>query len=86
MLLHFIFVVKEEDLEYRKDEFEYVKDMAKFFQKWIQENFSKSYEIQCDEMKLQKSFKNWELLGIMRLSFMPVPENIWKTILKLSDK
>lgn len=50
MLLHFIFVVKEEDLEYRKDEFEYVKDMAKFFQKWIQENFSKSYEIQCDEM------------------------------------
>ena len=35
MLLHFIFVVKEEDLEYRKDEFEYVKDMAKFFQKWM---------------------------------------------------
>ena len=24
--------------------------MAKFFQKWIQENFSISYEIQCDEM------------------------------------
>ena len=50
MLLHFIFVIKEEDLEYRKEEFEYVKSMAKFFQKWIQINFSKSYEIQCDEM------------------------------------
>ena len=50
MLLHFIFVIKEEDLEHRKEEFEYVKSMAKFFQKWIKENFSKSYEIQCDEM------------------------------------
>ena len=50
MLLHFIFVIKEEDLLHRKEEFEYVKSMAKFFQKWIQENFSKSYEIQCDEM------------------------------------
>lgn len=42
--------------------------------------------VTLDEMKLQKSFKNWELLRIMRLSFMPVPENIWKTILKLSNK
>ena len=40
MLLHFIFVIKEEDLEHRKEEFEYVKSMAKFFQKWIKENFS----------------------------------------------
>ena len=50
MLLHFIFVIKEEDIEHRKEEFEYVKSMAKFFQKWIKENFSKLYEIQCDEM------------------------------------
>jgi len=42
--------------------------------------------VTLDEMKLQKSFKNWELLRIMRLSFMPVPSSIWKTILKLSDK
>ena len=35
MLLHFIFVIKEEDLGERKKEFEYVKQMAKFFQKWI---------------------------------------------------
>ena len=46
MLLHFIFVIKEEDLLHRKEEFEYIKSMAKFFQKWIKENFSLSYEIQ----------------------------------------
>ena len=50
MLLHFIFVIKEEDLDLRKEEFEYVKSMAKFYQKWIKEKFGKSYEIQCDEM------------------------------------
>ena len=43
MLLHFIFVIKEEDLLHRKEEFEYIKSMAKFFQKWIKENFSLSY-------------------------------------------
>ena len=50
MLLHFIFVIKEEDLGKRKKEFEYVKQMAKFFQKWIKENFSEDFDIQCDEM------------------------------------
>ena len=50
MLLHFIFVIKEEDLEERKKEFEYVKQMAKFFQKWIKEVFSEDFEIECDEM------------------------------------
>ena len=38
------------------------------------------------EMKSQKSFKNWELLRISRLSVMPVPAPIWKTILKLSQQ
>ena len=50
MLLHFIFVLKEEELDERKDEFEYVKQMAKFFQNWIKEKFSKDFEIKCDEM------------------------------------
>ena len=50
MLLHFIFVVKEEDLQDRKKEFEYVKQMAKFFQKWIKETFSEDFDVQCDEM------------------------------------
>lgn len=48
--LHFIFVVKEGDLEKRKLEFEYVKKMANFFKFWIRENFSKDYDVLCDEM------------------------------------
>ncbi len=50
MLLHFIFVIKEEDLEKRKQEFEYVKKMAQFYKIWIKKNFSKDFEVQCDEM------------------------------------
>ena len=42
--------------------------------------------VTLNEMKSQKSFKNWELLRISRLSVMPVPAPIWKTILKLSQK
>ena len=50
MILHFIFVVKEEDLQRRKPEFEYVKHMAQFFKVWIKEKFGKDFEIQCDEL------------------------------------
>jgi len=50
MLLHFIFVVKEEDLEKRKKEFEYVKMMANFYKVWIKQKFVKDFEIQTDEM------------------------------------
>jgi hypothetical protein len=48
MILHFIFVVKEEDLEKRKHEFEYIKQMGIFFKVWIKENFGKDFEVQCD--------------------------------------
>ncbi|EPA05876.1 hypothetical protein BG20_I1458 [Candidatus Nitrosarchaeum limnium BG20] len=41
MILHFIFVVKEEDLEKRKPEFEYVKQMANFYKVWIKKNLTK---------------------------------------------
>ena len=50
MLLHFIFVVKEEDLQQRKQEFEYVKEMGRFFQKWIKDTFLEDFDVQCDEM------------------------------------
>ncbi len=50
MLLHFIFLVKEEDLEQRRWEFNYVEKMAKFYQFWIKKTFSKDVEIQTDEM------------------------------------
>jgi hypothetical protein len=50
MILHFIFVVKEEDREKRQFEFEYVQKMSQFYKVWIKEKFGKDYEIQCDEM------------------------------------
>lgn len=50
MLLHFIFVVKEADLESRKQEFEYIQQMAEFYKFWINKKFSKQIEVQCDEM------------------------------------
>ena len=50
MLLHFIFVVKEEELEERKWEFEYVTKMAQFYKKWIDDTFSQKIDIQSDEM------------------------------------
>ncbi|MCE2506248.1 MAG: hypothetical protein J4F36_07245 [Nitrosopumilaceae archaeon] len=50
MILHFIFVVKEEELEERQSEYEYVQKMAQFFKVWIKEKFGKDYEIKCDQM------------------------------------
>ena len=50
MILHFIFVVKEEDREKRKLEFDYVKQMANFYKVWIKEKFGRDFEIQCDEL------------------------------------
>ena len=50
MLLHFIFVIKEEDKDTREKEFEYIKQMSKFYKEWIQKNFSYDYEVQCDMM------------------------------------
>ena len=45
MILHFIFVVKEEDREKRQFEFEYIKKMSQFYKKWIKEKFGIDYEI-----------------------------------------
>jgi len=50
MILHFIFVIKEEDRQKRQSEFEYVKKMGQFYKHWIKEKFGKDYEIQCDEL------------------------------------
>ena len=50
MLLHFIFVIKEKDLDKRKTEYEYVIQMAKFYKVWIKQHFSKDFEIKIDEM------------------------------------
>ena len=50
MILHFIFVVPEEDREKRQFEFEYIKKMSRFYQIWLKEKFGQEYEIKCDEM------------------------------------
>ncbi len=50
MILHFIFVVKEEDREKRKLEYDYIQQMSQFFKVWIKEKFGKDFEIQCDEL------------------------------------
>ena len=41
--------------------------------------------VSLEQMKQEKSFKDWELLRIGRLSVMPVPKNIWDKIIKLSQ-
>ena len=38
------------------------------------------------EMKINKKFKDWELLRISRLSVMPVTSQIWNEILGISQK
>ena len=50
MLLHFVFVIHRDDLGKRDSEFEYVKQMAQFYKKWIKDVFSQDVDIQCDEM------------------------------------
>jgi hypothetical protein len=50
VLLHFIFVVKEDELEQRKWEFEYITKMAQFYKKWIEDAFSQKMDVQADEM------------------------------------
>lgn len=43
-----------------------------------------SKPVTLSEIKKQKKFQNWELLRISRLSVMPVPKNIWDSIIKMS--
>jgi predicted RNA-binding protein with PUA-like domain len=41
--------------------------------------------VTLEQMKKEKSFKDWELLRIGRLSVMPVPRNVWDKIIKMSQ-
>ena len=50
MLLHFIFVIKESDLNKRDNEFSYIKQMGQFYKVWLKKNFSKDFNIKCDVM------------------------------------
>jgi len=48
-------------------------------------NIGVKKSVSLEQMKQEKSFKDWELLRIGRLSVMPVPKNIWDKIIKLSQ-
>jgi predicted RNA-binding protein with PUA-like domain len=41
--------------------------------------------VKLAEIKKEKKFKNWELLRISRLSVMPVPKEIWDSIIRMSE-
>ena len=41
--------------------------------------------VSLEQMKKEKSFKDWELIRIGRLSVMPVPKPIWDKIIKMSQ-
>ena len=41
--------------------------------------------VSLEQMKQEKSFKNWELIRIGRLSVMPVPKIIWDKIIRMSQ-
>jgi hypothetical protein len=58
VLVHFIFVVKKEDLEKRTWEFEYIVQMAQFYKTWIEKTFSKKIEVQADQMPVIHSLFN----------------------------
>ena len=49
--------------------------------------YASTFEIPVtlEQMKKQKSFRDWEMLRIGRLSVMPVPEHIWQRILELAS-
>lgn len=47
-LLHFIFTVREDELEQRRTEFGYVQRMAEFFGSWTKKKFSADFEVRSD--------------------------------------
>jgi len=63
VLLHFIFLVKEEELEKRKWEFNYVTNMAQFYKTWIEKTFSQEVAVQTDEM-VQRSSSRFNLVDV----------------------
>jgi hypothetical protein len=63
VLLHFIFLVKEEELEQRKWEFEYVTKMAQFYKVWIKDTFGQKLDVQSDEM-IVRSGQRFQLVDV----------------------
>lgn len=47
-------MIKEEEREERRSEFEYVERMGNFYGHWIRDTFAKDVEVTCDEMIVGK--------------------------------
>lgn len=52
--VHFVFLVKDDDIQTRNDEYEYIKVMSKFFGYWIYEQFGLRFDVYCDMMTAGK--------------------------------
>lgn len=61
------------------------EDNKRFFVVDVKYKKSLKRPVTLDEMKKQKTFQNWELIRISRLSVMPVPKHIWDTIIDISQ-
>ena len=48
--LHFIFLIKNTEMQARRGEFEYVQAMSSFLGYWIQERFGARFDVHCDMM------------------------------------
>lgn len=57
MIVHFIFLVKDGELEERKWEFQYIEKMSAFYKTWIEDTFSIKVDVQSDEMIVRSGIK-----------------------------
>ncbi len=55
MLLHFIFLLTEDEKSQHCDDYIYIKKMAEFYQFWIKKNFAIDVEINCDILITKKN-------------------------------
>ena len=70
MILHFIFVVKEEDREKRQFEFEYIQKMSQFYKVWIKEKFGKDYERKPDRLLAYYKKRDIESASVLKEPFI----------------
>ena len=48
--IHFVFLIKDAEMQARQAEFEYVQAMSSFFGYWIREEFGIRFDVMCDMM------------------------------------
>ncbi len=53
VLVHFIFVIKQDELENRSWEFEYISRMTQFYKSWIEKTFSAKVDVKADQMPVK---------------------------------